>query len=222
MDTKSKSYNTVAWFYEWLGHSYSLGKGKASKASQVLEMAEGDKVLFVGVGGGDDTLVACKKGIKATCIDIAPSMIERSQKRLNRAGLSAEFICCDIMEHNRKGYYDVVTANYFFNIFPESVVDNILSHIASLIKPGGKLMIADFALPHGNFLEKEGQIIYWYIANYFFHFLGLAPIHEIYDYAKFFPGHNLEFKEKYHFKLFKYGPSGFDSIVAIRNKDGKS
>lgn len=216
MDTTHRNYNSVALFYEQVAGIFSFGKIWEVKASQVYDMRDGSKALYVGVGTGEDAILAGHRGINITCIDIAPAMIEKAKIKFKDEGLTGEFICGDVSKHDRPGYYDTVTANFFLNIFTEDEVKYFMSHLVKFIKPGGKFMIADFSLPHGGFFSRITQGLYYKSANRFFRRLGLAPFHPIYDYAKLFPEFGLELDNVKHFPLFKCGPSGFDSITAIR------
>lgn len=216
METKNRNYKSVSWFYDWLSLVYSAGKISVAKNSQITELQENNKVLYVGAGSGNEAAIAVQYGCSITCIDIAPTMIERAQKMFYKKKLTAEFICEDIIMHNRLSYYDVITANFFLNIFSEDMVKTLLKHLATLIKPGGKLLIADFALPQGNTVSKISQKIYFRIANRFFSKLGLAPIHPIYDYAKYFNQCGLRLVKTTYFPITRWGPSGYMSITAVR------
>ena len=216
METKNRNYNRVSWFYDWLSLIYSAGKISAVKNSQITELQKGNKVLYVGAGSGNEAAKAGHYGCNIICIDIAPSMIERAKKAFCRNKIKAEFICGDITMHNRLDYYDVITANFFLNIFSEDIVQTLLKHLTKLIKPGGKLLIADFALPQGNRASKISQKIYFRIANRFFSKFGLAPLHPIYDYPKYFNRCGLRLVKTTYFPITKWGPSGYMSITAMR------
>jgi len=77
----------------------------------------------------------------------------------------------------------VVVANFVLNVFsPERMRDAVV-HLASLVRPGGRIMLADFAPPPAagfgrwlaaaNYLPLSG--VAWAI--------GLCALHPIYDYS---------------------------------------
>lgn len=217
MKLKKKSYNSVAWFYQQLSSIYSAGQIKTAKLSQIPQLAKGDKVLYPGVGSCEDAVEAARHEVEVTCIDIAPKMIENGKKSFEKAGVNGEFICSDIMEHDRKEYYDAVAANFFLNVYSEEEMKAILTHLVSLIKPGGKLLIADFALIEGNFLQRALQTINYRVATGFYWLLGIEAIHPVYDYKKYFPELGLTLKSVEKFKLYKIGPDAYQNITAIKN-----
>lgn len=213
--TKARNYDPVASHYELLAHIYSFGKIKESKQSQISEIAPNDKVLYAGVGAGEDAISAAKLNTHITCIDLSSKMLDNANKSFNKNGLeNGEFICADIMEHNRFNYYDVVTSNFFLNIFTEPVMKVILEHLTKLLKSNGKLLIADFAIPRGNFIYRLFQKIHHGAANTSYWMQGLAPFHSVYDYPKHFPEVGLQLVNTNYFRLFKYGPVAYQSITS--------
>ena len=144
-DTASRSYQFVARTYDGLAHIDSFGRIRAVKASQVPELATGDQILYAGVGSGEDAVLAAQRGAAVTCLDLAPGMLDRARHRFRRAGMTAEFVSGDVMEHHPDTGYDAVAANFFLNIFPEPVMERVLGWLVELTRPGGKVMIADYA-----------------------------------------------------------------------------
>src|SRR6516164_3906539 len=124
-----KSYNRIAAIYELLGQIYSGGKIYAAKASQVQQMRRGDAVLYVGVGPGEDAVLAAEHAAEVTCIDVAPGMLRQVESRFQAAGLKAILICEDVLNHNRIGHYDVVVVNFFLNVFAEPSMKAMLAHL---------------------------------------------------------------------------------------------
>lgn len=218
MKLKEKNYNSVAWFYQQLSQVYSGGQIKAAKLSQIPEINSGDKVLYPGVGSCEDAVEAAKKGAEVTCIDVAPKMLENGKKDFEKEGVKGEFICTDIMEHDRKEYYDAVAANFFLNVYGEEEMKSILTHLVSLIKPGGKLLIADFSLIEGNFFERTLQSINYRMATGFYWLFRIEAIHPVYDYTSYFPELGLTLKYINKFKLMKIGPYVYQSINAVKDR----
>lgn len=211
-----KSYNGMAWIYESLGQLYSGGSIYKAKASQVEEMRPGEAVLYVGVGPGEDAVLAGMLGADVTCIDIAPQMLRQVESRFQAAGLPVELICGDVLSHNRTGHYDVVAVNFFLNVFAEAPMQAMLTHIATLVKPGGKLLISDFTAPRGGWLGRTVQAWYWGVTNLFYYLLRLCAWHAIYDYPRYFAAAGLEFRGIRQFRVGRFGPQGFCAITAVR------
>ncbi len=217
--TLSKNYDRAAWFYEASAQLFSGGKIRSSKKYGVSQMQPGDRVAFLGVGTGDEALLAARKGVRVTCIDISAAMLERLQRRLERENLQAEIIVQDAFEHRRTAHYDAVAANYFLNVFREPEMVRMMQHAASLVRPGGKFMIADVALPQGNIISRAFNWCYLRTAMATFWTLGLVPWHRNYDYAAHFGSAGLAVDHTRYFRFLDYGPIVFQTIVGVRLKD---
>ena len=200
--------------YETLATCYSVGQIAAAKRAQLAEMRPGDRVLYVGVGAGEDAAQAARLGVELTCIDLSSAMLARLEARLGDR--RAEIICGNAFDHDRAGYYDVVTANFLLNCLGEPAMQEMLAHLSSLLRPGGKLLIADLALPQGTFLARMAQRAYGRFANVAFRMLGLAPLHPIYNYRRLLTGCRLRYVGSISFRLLGFGPVAYETLTAIR------
>jgi demethylmenaquinone methyltransferase/2-methoxy-6-polyprenyl-1,4-benzoquinol methylase len=210
------NYNHTAWFYEPLAMVYSGGQIRASKMHELQYIQPGDRVLYAGVGGGEDAVHAAKKGAKVTCIDLAPAMLAHVKTKLDRARTQAELICGDLLKHDRVGQYDVVCANYFLNVFTPEVMALMLDHLVSLLRPGGKLLVADFAVPRGNIAFRALHVFYYRIANVMYWAISRNGLHPIYDYAAILPRHGLQLQTIARHALFPGGPTYFQTAIAVK------
>ncbi len=213
-----RNYDRAAWFYEKSAKFYSTNQIRASKRFQIQFIQPGDKILYLGAGAGEDAIMAARAGAKVTCIDISQGMLDRVQRRFDAEGLPVELICGDAYKHDRIGYYDVCAANYFLNIFRRADMQKMMNFSATLVRPGGKYLIADVALAQGNVLSKAFNRVYLKMAMASFWLMGLVPWHENYDYVSFFPAAGLKLQEVEYFRFAKKGPVLFQSIVAGRTE----
>jgi ubiquinone/menaquinone biosynthesis C-methylase UbiE len=211
---RGRSYTAVASIYETLAACYSAGRIAAAKRAQLAEMRPGDQVLYVGVGAGEDAAQAARLGVRLTCIDLSSAMLARLEAKLGDR--HAEIICGNAFDHHRTGYYDVVTANFLLNCLSEPVMNQMLAHLSTLLRPGGKLLIADLALPQGIFLARMAQRAYGRFANLAFRMLGLAPLHAIYDYRRALADCHLRCVRSVSFRLFGFGPVAYETLTAVR------
>ena len=226
MSTKSKHrlgrrYDRAARFYELSAEIYSTGQIRASKRFQKSFIRPGDRVLFVGAGAGEDAMMAARLGADVTCVDISEKMLDQLQRKMEQAGVELELICSDAMMFDRFEQYDVVAANYFLNVFRRTQMQEMLTHTAKLVRPGGLYLIADVSLPQGNFLSKAFNLFYLKAAMGGACLLGLVPWHENYDYPAFFNDADLELSEVKHFRFAKVGPILFQSIVGRKKTADK-
>ena len=215
-DTAKRNYDSVAWFYERSTHRYSRGRIRAAKAWQVEHLEPGDRVLYAGVGAGEDAIMAARCGARVTGVDIAPKMLQRAQRRFASEGLAGTFVRCDVTDVAEADSYDAVAANFFLNIFEEPVMVRVLDHLAMLLRPGGLLLIADFMPPRRRGIPRFLQQAYRASGNTFYWALGLAPLGSIHDYPAYFSDAGLELEDVQTFPLTDRGPDAFWSIAARR------
>ena len=125
----------VASSYCGVGNPFSLGK-----------INQGEQVLDIGCGAGVDTILAAiivgPKGSVAG-VDIVPEMIARAESNIKMTGID------NVSFQNTTGEklpfpgdtFDVVISNGVINLIPEK--EGALTEILRVLKPGGRLMVAD-------------------------------------------------------------------------------
>ncbi len=221
MDVKAPRYDSVAWCYQELAAAYSLGTIRAVKASQLAELAAGSRVLYAGVGRGEDALLAARRGMVVTGLDYSAAMLGRLRKRLAREALQARLVQADLFEYASDGPgYDAVAANFVLNVFPADRMRKAIAHLATLVRPGGKLLIADFAHAAARLSAGAWQRAVAY-ANYrplnlAGWALGLCALHPLYDYAAELREIRFEMTGRHGFRPFTRGPVLYESLVATR------
>jgi demethylphylloquinol methyltransferase len=178
------NFDHIADAYARLGDIYSWGQIRACKAAQMRNIAPGTRVLYAGVGGGEDAVMAAQKGAHVTVIDLSPRMLTEATKRITAAGLDGqvECICGDILDHDRCGYYDVVCANFFLNVFAEPIMREMMQYLATLLRPTGMLLIADLAPVEGPAWQRMARRIYFGVPAIACRLLAGSAMHRIYDF----------------------------------------
>ncbi len=111
------------------------------------QLKPGEKVLDVGCGTGGVTIPAKQRvGItgEAAGIDPAPEMIAVARKKAVRAGLEVDFRV-GVIESlpYPDATFDVVTSSLMMHHLPHELQATGLSEIYRVLKPGGRLLIAD-------------------------------------------------------------------------------
>jgi ubiquinone/menaquinone biosynthesis C-methylase UbiE len=191
------NFDYMADDYDWIANIYSCGQIRACKTAQMRNIAPGARVLYAGVGGGEDAVMAARKGAHVTVIDLSPRMLAKASERIAAAGLEGQVECIrgDILEHDRHEYYDVVCANFFLNVFVEPVMREMMQYLVSLLRPGGMLLIADLAPVEGPIWQRMARRIYFGVAGIAFRLLAGSANHPIYDYRVHLHEANLSLAE---------------------------
>lgn len=145
--------DSVAGSYCGVGNPFSLGP-----------FNEGEVVLDIGCGAGVDTILAAMMvgpTGKAIGVDIVPAMLQRAAENLKATDLknvtfqrtSGEELP---FENNT---FDVVTSNGVINLIPDKAAT--LKEAMRVLKPGGRLMIADQTLSGPLHSDIKDQIDKW-------------------------------------------------------------
>ncbi len=118
----------------------------------------GESVLDVGCGTGGVTIPAklrVGKNGRAAGIDPAPEMIAIARRKASGAGLEIDFRVGMIESLPfPNGTFNAVTSSLMMHHLPEHVQTKGLAEIRRVLKPGGRLLIADMMRPSPSFLKR--------------------------------------------------------------------
>lgn len=207
------SYDGIAWLYDELAALSSFGRIGRSKRVHLDVVEAGDRVLFAGVGRGSDALIAARRGARVTAIDLSPRMLGRFARRLEKEGLASERILGDVADHAPAEPYDVVVAHYFLNLYDEVRAGAMLAHLGRLVRPGGALLLADFARPRPTPLGRLLANAYYRPIDWIAWALGYCALHPILDYATLLAPMPFRIEREVRLPLL---PGGDPAYVAIR------
>ncbi len=134
-----------------LGHARLLRKMTVDNAL----IKPGDSVLDVGCGTGEVALLAktrAKDG-RVYGIDPAPEMISVARSKASRKKLDIDFRV-GVIEALPfpDSSIDVVTSSLMMHHLPDDLKVRGLAEIYRVLKPGGRLLIADFMRPTRSFV----------------------------------------------------------------------
>ena len=142
---KEKGYNADA----------DLGLG-CGIPTQFASIKDGDSVLDLGSGAGNDCFVAraivCETG-KVTGIDFTVAMLEKARSNNAKLGFSnVEFVKGDIEEMPlANNLFDVIVSNCVLNLVPDKT--KAFSEIYRVLKPNGHFCVSDVVIK-GELPEK--------------------------------------------------------------------
>jgi arsenite methyltransferase len=125
---------------------------------------ENETVLDLGCGAGTDLLIAAQMvgpGGRAIGIDITPSMVERARQSATEMGLANVEVHEGLIEQLPlpDESVDVVISNGVIDLVPDK--DAVFSEIKRVLKPGGRLQIADVVIHREVSEEAKRDIDLW-------------------------------------------------------------
>lgn len=147
-------------FYDAFTNILTLGHAGMLRTLTVdlANLKSGEKVLDVGCGTGGVTIPAKQRIGKtglATGIDPAPEMIAVARKKAARAGLEIDFRVGVIeslpYEDNT---FDTVTSSLMMHHLTGQLRVQGLAEVKRVLKPGGRLLIADMTRSGTSFHAK--------------------------------------------------------------------
>ena len=198
-------YRYLGPVYDLLGTLYS-GKSIQHCKNAMLDeqvIGPGSRVLFAGVGHGRDAIHAARLGADVTVVDLSETMLRKFEevRQAEAPDLDIRKIHSDILKVEEAEQYDMVIANFFLNVFDEQSMEKVLQHLITMTKPGGKVVVGDFAPPSGNILARSFKAIYWYAALSLFCLLANNAFHSIYNYPVHMRRLGLKVVNERHYKL---------------------
>jgi arsenite methyltransferase len=109
----------------------------------------GERVVDLGSGGGMDTFFAAlcvgKEG-RVIGVDMTPEMLERSRRLAKKFGFDNVEFREGLIEKTpvEDGWADLVISNGVINLCPDKL--GVCREVARILRPGGRMMIADICI----------------------------------------------------------------------------
>jgi SAM-dependent methyltransferase len=124
----------------------------------------GSVVLDLGCGAGTDLLIAAQMtgpGGRAIGVDMTPSMLERARASARAMGIDHVELHESLIEELPVGdaSVDVVISNGVIDLVPDK--DVVFDEIDRVLRPGGRLQIADVVIHHEVSEDARARIDLW-------------------------------------------------------------
>jgi ubiquinone/menaquinone biosynthesis C-methylase UbiE len=139
--------------YDSYMRKVTLGRERTLRETTVnlAQIGPGDYVLEVGCGTGTLSLAAKRQAGpsgKVFGIDVIPGMVELSRRKAAQAGEDATFQLGSIDDIPfATNQFDVVMCSFMIFHMPEVVRRTGMTEIYRVLKPQGRLLVLDLALP---------------------------------------------------------------------------
>jgi SAM-dependent methyltransferase len=120
--------------------SWSRGRGLDGR---------GRRAIVVGCGLGDDAEHVASLGFRTLAFDIAPTAIAGARRRFPASAV--EYVVADLLDPPAEwaGAFDLVVEHITVQALPESVRPAAIARVASLVAPGGTLLVISGARSEG-------------------------------------------------------------------------
>jgi arsenite methyltransferase len=124
----------------------------------------GEIVLDLGCGAGTDLLIAAQmtgRGGRAIGIDMTPAMLDQARASADEMGLANVELHEALVEALtlEDGCVDVVISNGVLDLVPDK--EAVLDEIGRVLRPGGRLQVADVVIHHEVPEDARKRIDLW-------------------------------------------------------------
>jgi len=131
----------------------TLGQLRSVHKRIAHEFAQpGDQVLEIGCGTGTLALLIAQRGAHVIGVDVNDLMLDEARRKVAAVGLAdrVEFrhlSAARLIEVFEPGSFDLIVSTLTFSEFPPELRRHVLIQARKLLKPGGRLLIADEVVP---------------------------------------------------------------------------
>ncbi len=95
------------------------------------------KVLDIGCGTGDNTILLTRLGYDVLGIDFAPRAVEQARRNAEAEGVGARFEVADAMNLGHEPRYNTIVDSALFHIFDETDRPKYVASLHGACQPGG-------------------------------------------------------------------------------------
>lgn len=150
--------------YDWAVKLMTVGRLDRLK-DRIAEMIQrGDRVLDVGCGTGTLAMRCLRRGAYVTGLDISEHMLSVAHKNAEREGLADRLTLIkdsitQLHKHASPMSYDYILCTMVLGEFSTEYLQYVFKECFDLLRPKGRLLIADEVRPENLFARAVYQIM---------------------------------------------------------------
>jgi SAM-dependent methyltransferase len=95
------------------------------------------KVLDIGCGAGEHTILLTRLGYDVLGVDAAPTAIDQARANAAAKGVDARFAVADAMNLGDEQRYDTIVDSALFHIFDDADRSRYVASLHAALRPGG-------------------------------------------------------------------------------------
>jgi ubiquinone/menaquinone biosynthesis C-methylase UbiE len=145
----------------------TLGRLKPLKeriAANYLDREQEAHVLEIGCGTGTLAIMLAERGAHVTAVDASPLMLAEAERKAEEAKLTDHLTfehldVTELTDHLEAASFDLIVSTLAFSEFSPEMRRYALREAASLLKPGGWLLIGDEVVPEGAWARVLYRIV---------------------------------------------------------------
>ncbi len=153
-------FSSIAENYDFLNHFLSLGMDKAwrKKAAACFDDLSNKHILDVACGTGDLSIAVMEAGESTTMVtggDFSESMLKTGRGKIKKMGIESRinFQLLDVLNIDcENNVFDGVSCAFGIRNFAD--LNRGLSEMIRVLKPGGRIVILEFAVPTNRLLAS--------------------------------------------------------------------
>lgn len=134
------------------------GQDAVVRAAALATVQPGERLLDVGCGTGSLAVAAARHGARVVGIDRSRSMLALAREKATRAGVSVTFRegrlpVLPLPPEAFHEVFDVATATFTLSELSRDEAALAVRAMAEAVRPGGRVILADEAVPHATTLR---------------------------------------------------------------------
>jgi demethylmenaquinone methyltransferase/2-methoxy-6-polyprenyl-1,4-benzoquinol methylase len=155
--------------YDWAVRVMTGGRLDRVKERIAEQVRMGDRVLDLGCGTGTLAVRCMQRGAHVTGLDVSEWMLAQAVKNAGRAGVGDRLTVVresvtQLRRHFDAGSFDLITSTMALGEFPREFLDHVFADCRWLLRPGGRLLIADEVWPERPMARaayQAGMVLLW-------------------------------------------------------------